>query len=654
MTAAWRSIYFNTLNLGDEDARLVLDAQGNFRANSLSINSSGSATLNGTLNIISGSQNGNTPLNITSATSNTSIFNVRELSTNFGSLASAGGFEGRNSYFGEEYNVAPVTATQTCTGNTTLTHRGWARGDMGNHNTAAITCGTNANDFAGEFNFSAKLGATTASDQCQASYQTGTVNGVERLLAQSTTTASNNSNCVETLAATQSTSNKIYLLANRPVMTLKVKMNSLTSGNNNTRVLAGMGDLDSAGTNTTGASPANGVYFSNCSTESSTSGSVSGCSNTTWYGHSYSGGTDRAVTCSTGSGTNALTSNFSYLRIEVRSSTDIRFFADYNVSDGINESECGTGVVAGPSAAMAPFVNTAVASNINQTVSIDIDYIRSWQDDSVPLPETPEDNPESPVNEADAQSPAPISPDSADAVTADSFFSFLGATSEDTVFNHNVYVKGTLFADKIVANQIEGLSVFTNQLASLQKQLGGTGETSAAEDSNSPQIQLVPTSLNLSDGLVIGGDAKFNGNAFFYKLVTFVEKTVFNNDLTLNAHLVTGGNQPAVKTEESAGITTAPPDNEESKLAAVEVDGNDLSGGLKLTLGDDAAAGKLLSVTFDKPYQKAPRILLTPSNDKASQLHYYVKSTSTGFSITTTDDNLTPGIVLQFNYWAVE
>jgi hypothetical protein len=210
-----------------------------------------------------------------------------------------------------------------------------------------------------------------------------------------------------------------------------------------------------------------------------------------------------------------------------------------------------------------------------------------------------------------------------------------------------VFVHGTLYADKIKANEIEGLSIFTDQIASLQQKLAAqqatTTDSSTGGGGSSTIIQTATTTLNLSDGLTVGGDANFHGNVFFYKLVTFTEKTLFNNDVTFAAHIATDGAAPSYNLETGAGANTA----------SASVDGNDNSGSLSVTAGDSPAAGKVISVTFAKPYAKAPRIILSATNDQAAGVKYYVQSTATGFAIYVTDP-LSSGANLTFNYFVIQ
>jgi len=284
------------------------------------------------------------------------------------------------------------------------------------------------------------------------------------------------------------------------------------------------------------------------------------------------------------------------------------------------------------------------------TTAMSVDYFRAWQDDNVASTDSSATDTSSTDNSGTTatttDAPVVVDPDQPDPNVAGSFFNFLGATSEDTVINGNLFVHGTIYADKIKANEIEGLNIFTDQLASLQQKLNEASSTSTNPDgttTTSTIIQTATTTLNLSDGLTVGGDANFHGNVFFYKLVTFTEKTLFNNDVTFAAHITTDGNAPTYTLQAAAGTNTA----------GASIDGNDNSGSLSVTAGDNPAAGKVISVTFAKPYAKAPRVILSATNDQAAGAKYYVQSTATGFDIYVIDP-LTGGANLQFNYFVIQ
>ncbi len=587
------------------------------------------------------------------------LFELRDLSatTNqFGGLAIADAFVSKQSYWGDEFNAQKPTcsdASPTTTATTTGTRVGdQYLGAVTSGGTAPIGCAAGSGEFATSSISSAAGGAGSCGYAQNGSNTNGT------FVTTATGTASANDSCLIYMSNVNATTlNGILNTQNLPQYTAKVKFTQTASSNN--RISFGINKKSVATTNMALADI--GYFFSNC-----TSLTTPTCTGTAWIGHVVDGTTDNTVTCS---GTISTTQS-GYFRIESRKATtaatavEVQFFVDNDVSDGIQEVSCGTitttstafGAASNP---VSPFM--MVGSNSATGITGTVDYMRAWQDDAPDFPTSPTADTSATTDTSTTSTQLttpPISPDSADPAVAGSFFNFLGNTSEDAVFNNNVFIHGTLYADKIKANEIEGLTVFTDALASLQQKLASnqasTTNTGAnGSTSSTTNIYTATTVLNLNDGLVVGGDATFNGNAFFYRLVTFVEKTVFRNDITLGGHVLTDGNPPTVDTEAAAGITTAPSDNPSATLASATIGGNDNSGQLTLNIGDNASTGNLISVKFDKAFAKPPRVLLTASNDQAASLRYYVQTTTNGFSITVIDPP-TSGANLLFNYWVVQ
>lgn len=586
-------------------------------------------------------------------TSGNTIFSVRSMGTNFGSLVSAGAVEGKNSYWGDEFNVIQTNACSR----SAVTNSAKVIGDYGANAGAGCTAGN------GELSFSSNFGAVAVtapiSAVCSSGVSCNATAGTPAagygLLRVSAVGGNGASDTVQSLVYlsnnTAGTLSGISAPANLPIFTTRVKPSLVNSGSN-ARFFIGLSDRAVAA----GTMPTNGAFFTNCST----AGGSPTCTSTTWIGAvTVSGSLVGSVTCTAGTDTGTIsTSNFNYLRVEVRSVTDIHFFVDTDSTNGIKETECGSGVTVGGSGMTAtgigPFAEAAFMTNTITTENLDIDYMRMWQDDPPAA-----DSQQAQNLQDSGGGQAPLITDGSlteNQDTSSSFFSFAAATSEDTVFNHDVYVHGTLFADKVKANQIEGLSVFTDQIASLQKQLA-TNQASATNtgsngNTSTTNIQTATMTVNFNDGLTVGGDANFQGNVFFYKLVTFVEKTVFKNDVSFQRHISTGGDIADTQLEDGAGIQTSV--DTSANLATASVDGNDISGQLTVKIGDNATAGKFITVKFKNPYAKKPKVLITSANDQAANLKYYVTSTTDGFTIYMLEPVPVAGTQLLFNYWAVE
>lgn len=101
----------------------------------------------------------------------------------------------------------------------------------------------------------------------------------------------------------------------------------------------------------------------------------------------------------------------------------------------------------------------------------------------------------------------------------------------------NAYFAGVVTADKVKANQIEGLEILTDKISSLQGQVAGLSTIKEATSSaglSTSEVTGTGSSdgvrldrLLVSDGLVVGGNAYFKGETVFDKLVTFVSNVIF-------------------------------------------------------------------------------------------------------------------------------
>jgi hypothetical protein len=68
--------------------------------------------------------------------------------------------------------------------------------------------------------------------------------------------------------------------------------------------------------------------------------------------------------------------------VEVRSATDVRFFVDNDVTNGVDFVECGTGSQTNiPTIALAPQIHWNDGAG-DATTNLDVDFFRAWQDDA--------------------------------------------------------------------------------------------------------------------------------------------------------------------------------------------------------------------------------------------------------------------------------
>jgi hypothetical protein len=194
------------------------------------------------------------------------------------------------------------------------------------------------------------------------------------------------------------------------------------------------------------------------------------------------------------------------------------------------------------------------------------------------------------------------------------------ASAENIQINSDVVINGTLTVDKIKANQIEGLEIFTGKLGSLEEKLAQDSQSStesgdtAVLRTNTESGTMVSTNsghmfiesgsvaLDLSvegiftanGGLTVNGLAQFNGESIFDKLVTFSDKTLFKGDADFEGR--------ATFNNDGGGFAVIRADQQEVR------------------------------VNFSRPYDQIPVVTLTVKNAQFVQ-YAYKDLSENGFTI---------------------
>jgi hypothetical protein len=261
--------------------------------------------------------------------SGNNLIRVTDIATNFGASVEAGAMVSLNSYFGEEFMRDRAASTADTAFN---------YGDFQQWTVDEEANGTN---------------------DCQWDIVTDSINGIMRM---ETVTIATDTACLIYPGTSPGNPHTNQIVSNLPLAIMKVMPSHVGA---NDKIWVGMSTtvLDD------GNDPNNGIWFTN----------VTG---TTWTGITASGGTQTTVTCT---GQTISTTQFALLKIEVRSSTDVRFYVDNDVSNGINWFHCGTSTGNIPAGAMAQWMK------LNSTTIghyLDVDYYRNWQDDAAPRPES--------------------------------------------------------------------------------------------------------------------------------------------------------------------------------------------------------------------------------------------------------------------------
>ncbi|MEX2006795.1 MAG: MerR family DNA-binding transcriptional regulator [Candidatus Saccharimonadales bacterium] len=317
------------------------------------------------------------------------------------------------------------------------------------------------------------------------------------------------------------------------------------------------------GNHTTNAEPAEGVYFTNADGGN-------------WVGRvNPASGSNIDVAC----GVAVSTTQFALLEMIVESSTVVRFKVDPDISNGINFTDCGTANPSGVTSALG--VAAMISTTVSTSFDLQIDYFRVWTDDP---PVNSQSNPSATTEvpyDSDIKDAPPITSDLGTLDAQNGLINFLAAIGEDAVFDHDVYVRGTLYADKIKANQIEGLEILAGKISSLETKTDSlaegsvpTDDSAAGQNSAPEEVDLTKVSfdspvtavslttlgqLETQGGLTVTGDAlfkgksvfmalaEFRGRADFNDLVNFYGRAVFNKDAGGHAVIKQGAAKVQIK-----------------------------------------------------------------------------------------------------------
>lgn len=474
-------------------------------------------------------------------TSSYQIASGGETGSNFGTLNISGAFLGRNSYFGEEFNSIHANND---TADTAL-----GRGDYGNPAVAAN--GTGGGELTVDVNATG-VGATAA-----VSSAADTMNGVEQINAVSAAGGTMSVDEYSGVAVGNAQYN--WSTGSLPVFSAKVRMS--TAGSNTVRYFVGLTSMQATLAGNPGT---DGIYFSNCSVAAGTT-----CDTTLRGVTQNAAGSATFVTCGT-----IDTTKYMYLRIEVRSPGDVHFFADMDVSNGIQETECGNGSTTTIPAAATGLTYTTKADATTAgaaTTTLLVDYVRIWQDDAPSgltidtNVATNEVSSSGLTTEADGssqvdQAKAAVALDNAQMAQPEdqtTFASTVDADASDSAqtASKSSLLKSSLLSDKQPtdkeASMAALLSQYDTDLVNV-KALTVADDATVSGDLHIAGNSLVEGILNVVDTLtannvVVNQLATFFGDVVFHGDVSFTGVPTFNTDTAGYATVAKGSDKTQIK-----------------------------------------------------------------------------------------------------------
>jgi cytoskeletal protein CcmA (bactofilin family) len=148
---------------------------------------------------------------------------------------------------------------------------------------------------------------------------------------------------------------------------------------------------------------------------------------------------------------------------------------------------------------------------------------------------------------------------------------------------------------------------------------------------------LMDGNLSVAGTLTVTGDAVFEGSLTVQEVVTTANLTVGGRILSANT----------IAPEIVVGVALG-----DATTAQAIIQGTDTAGTIELVAGNiDAATGVAAEITFTSTYERTARIALTPMNDGAASVRYYVERTADnqGFTVKLLDTPA-PNTIFIFDY----
>lgn len=146
--------------------------------------------------------------------------------------------------------------------------------------------------------------------------------------------------------------------------------------------------------------------------------------------------------------------------------------------------------------------------------------------------------------------------------------------------------------------------------------------------------------LNVQNNLGIAGSLTVGGTISAGRLN--IEVLQINQDLVVNGHINAGGPAPSKRDESALGGG-----------GTSSISGTDTAGTVNINTGGGTAPGCFVTLTFARPFNQTPHVVITPVGPAAASVNYYVNRSANNFSICTT--NAAPvGQNFAFDYIAID
>jgi cytoskeletal protein CcmA (bactofilin family) len=185
----------------------------------------------------------------------------------------------------------------------------------------------------------------------------------------------------------------------------------------------------------------------------------------------------------------------------------------------------------------------------------------------------------------------------------------------NAVFAGKVLIRDTL--ELAGGLQVTGTTSLSN--------LGVTGNANLqsadiAQDLTVGGTLAVQGSATFNQGIQVNGTGTFSGAISTPELTT--PSFQLNGDLTLTHHVNIGGSTPSSSSGTALGSG-----------GTASLSGSDTAGSVNINTGGGPGSGCFITVTFSTAFKQTPYVNVTPIDEAAGGLAYYVTRTDTDFKI---------------------
>ena len=153
-------------------------------------------------------------------------------------------------------------------------------------------------------------------------------------------------------------------------------------------------------------------------------------------------------------------------------------------------------------------------------------------------------------------------------------------------------------------------------------------------------------SLNVSGDAIINrltvSSVTVSGNATVQGSL-IVQGSASVGTLTVNGHLVTAGNVPQLELQQATGTN-----------ANASIMGNDTSGIVSITTGDNSSSGSIVKIRFKTIFGGDPRVVITAVGKESAKVQPYIEYANAHEFMLGIGQPALPGTTLKYNYQVMQ